>query len=74
LHLHKQIYIGLSGGNYFNYISEMQEQIPVITGRFINENGTYTETPSEETVKKLEEYGRVQYYMLMEKEALAPFF
>lgn len=67
-------YIGLSGGNYFNYISEMQEQIPVITGRFINENGTYTETPSEETVKKLEEYGRVKYYMLMEKEALAPFF
>lgn len=67
-------YVGLSGGNYFNYVSEMQEQIPVITGRFINENGTYTETPSEETARKLEEYGRVQYYMLMEKEALTPNF
>jgi phosphoglycerol transferase MdoB-like AlkP superfamily enzyme len=63
-------YVGLNGGSYFNYIAEVQKKIPVITSRFINENGVYTEEPSEETARKLDEYGRVQYYMLMEKEAL----
>lgn len=65
-------YIGLDGGSYFNYLAAMQERLPVITSRFINENGVYTEEPSEETVRRLEEYGRIQYYMLMEKEALIP--
>jgi phosphoglycerol transferase MdoB-like AlkP superfamily enzyme len=67
-------FAGINGGNYFNYIADMQQKLPVISGRFISENGTYTEKPSEETVEKLDEYGRVQYYMLMEKEALEPGF
>ncbi len=67
-------YAGLSGGNYFNYIAEMQQELPVISDRFIYENDKYAEEPSEQTVQKIDEYGRIQYYMFMEREALIPSF
>lgn len=63
-------YIGLNGGVYFNYLSEQKTLLPVITGRFVDEGGTFTETPAAETVKRLAQYSELEYYMLMEKEAI----
>lgn len=63
-------YIGLNGGAYFNYLSEQKTLLPVITSRFVNEGGTFTETPAAETVKRLAQYSKLEYYTLMEKDAM----
>jgi phosphoglycerol transferase MdoB-like AlkP superfamily enzyme len=61
-------FVGLDGGNYFNYLSELKEKLPMITNRFYLEKGTFTETPSAQAKELIDEYSRLQYYMLMEKE------
>ena len=63
-------YIGMNGGAYFNYLSEQKTLLPVITGRFVKEGGTYTETPSSESQKRIAQYGKLEYYMLMERDAI----
>lgn len=61
--------VGINGGNYFNYLSELRKEVPVITSRFIKEKDRFTEKPSKETKELLRMYGMIQYYMLMDKEA-----
>lgn len=63
-------YIGINGGSYFNYLSEQKTLLPVITGRFVKEGGTFTETPDENTLKQLALYSELEYYTLMEKSAI----
>jgi len=63
-------YIGMNGGAYFNYLSEQKTLLPVVTGRFVKEGGTFTETPSSESVKRMAQYRELEYYMLMESEAI----
>lgn len=65
-------YTGLDGGAYYNFLSEFKKTMPVITNRFYEENGTFTENLSNEGKKLLDRYRQLQYYMLMEKEAVAP--
>ena len=60
---------GLDGGSYFNYLSELKKEIPVISSRFIKEKEQFTEEPSQDTKDMLETYGMLQYYMLTDKEA-----
>ncbi|NLV35424.1 MAG: LTA synthase family protein [Clostridiaceae bacterium] len=61
-------FIGLDGGNYFNYLYELKEELPMITNRFYLEDGEFTQTPSEHTKALIDEYVRLQYYMMMEEE------
>lgn len=63
-------YIGLNGGAYFNYLTELKDALPVITNRFLKEKTSYTENGSAQTAEMLEQYRKLQYYMLMEKEAI----
>ncbi len=63
-------YIGLNGGAYFNYLSEQKTLLPVITRRFVKEGGTFTETPSSGSVKRIAQYGELEYYTLTEREAI----
>ena len=35
--------VGINGGNYFNYLSELRKEVPVITSRFIKEKDRFTE-------------------------------
>ncbi|HPV00895.1 MAG TPA: LTA synthase family protein [Clostridiales bacterium] len=62
--------VGLNGGNYFNYLSELRKEIPVISSRFIKEKDTFTEKPSKETKGLLDMYSIIQYYMLTDKDAV----
>lgn len=61
--------VGLNGGSYFNYLAKLREEIPVISHRFIKEEGRFTDKPSQKTKDMLEVYSMIQYYMLMDKEA-----
>lgn len=63
---------GINGGSYFNYLEELKNKLPVITSRFYKEDGTFTEKPSSETTTLINQYRDLQYYMLMEKEAILP--
>lgn len=63
-------YIGINGGNYFNYLSELKRSLPVITDRFYSEDGEFTESLSEKSMRKIDQYRKLQYYMMMEKEAV----
>lgn len=63
-------YFGLNGGAYFNYLSEQKTLLPVITGRFLKEGGTFTETPSSGSAKRIDKYGELEYYTLMERKAI----
>lgn len=65
-------YIGLDGGAYFNYIAKTREELPVITSRFYEENGSFTENLSAKSKELLEQYKRLQYYMMMDKGAVNP--
>lgn len=65
-------YAGINGGGYFNYLAGLKEKLPVITNRFIKEGDTFTEKPSDDTKSLLEQYGKLQYYMMMEKAAVNP--
>jgi phosphoglycerol transferase MdoB-like AlkP superfamily enzyme len=60
---------GLDGGNYFNYLSALKNELPVITSRFMKEKDRFTDKPSQKTKDLLETYGMIEYYMLMDKEA-----
>jgi phosphoglycerol transferase MdoB-like AlkP superfamily enzyme len=64
--------VGLNGGEYFNYLSELEKTIPVITNRFSKVEGVYTEKISDKAKQSLDQYRELQYYMLMEKEAVTP--
>lgn len=61
---------GLNGGAYFNYLAELKKELPVITGRFYNEKGKFTENLSDESEALLDQYRELQYYMLTEPEAI----
>lgn len=61
-------FAGLDGGNYFNYLYKLKEELPMITNRFYLENGEFTQTPSEHSKGLIDEYSRLQYYMMMEEE------
>lgn len=65
-------YIGLDGGAYFDFLKEYKEALPVITKRFFKENGTFTEKPSEKSMQMLEQYRKIQYYMMLDKDAVIP--
>lgn len=62
--------VGINGGNYFNYISALKKELPVITSRFFKEQDEFTEEPSQRTKDLIYSYSVQQYYMLMEKEAI----
>jgi phosphoglycerol transferase MdoB-like AlkP superfamily enzyme len=63
---------GINGGSYFNYLSALKKELPVITSRFFKEGDEYTEDPSQKTKDMIHNYSVVQYYMLMEREAAEP--
>lgn len=59
---------GLDGGSYFNYLSELRDEIPVISYRFIKERDRFTDKPSQRTKDLLRTYSMIQYYMFMDKD------
>ena len=61
--------VGINGGNYYNYLSGLKKELPVITSRFFKEGEEYTEKPSQKTKDLIYNYSVLQYYMLMEREA-----
>lgn len=63
---------GINGGNYFNYLSVLKKELPVITNRFFKEGDEFTEKPSQKTKDLIYNYSIVQYYMLMDREAAIP--
>lgn len=63
---------GINGGNYYNYLSDLKKKLPVITGRFFKEGDKFTEQPAQNTKDQIYTYSVLQYYMLMEREAIAP--
>jgi hypothetical protein len=63
---------GINGGNYFNYLSALKKELPVITSRFFKERDEFTEEPTQETKDLIYNYSVAQYYMLMEREAVIP--
>ena len=62
-------YIGLYGGPYFSFLSELKNDIPVITSRFYKIKDSFTENLTDEVGLLLEKYRNLQYYMLLEPEA-----
>jgi phosphoglycerol transferase MdoB-like AlkP superfamily enzyme len=64
--------VGINGGHYFNYLSAVKKELPVITTRFYKEGDVFTEEPSQRTKDLIHDYSIKQYYMLMEKEAVTP--
>lgn len=65
-------YIGINGGEYFNYLSGLEKTIPVISNRFYKFNGLFTEKLPDKEKQLIVQYRKLQYYMLMEKEAVNP--
>ena len=65
-------FIGQEGGGSFHYLSELKKKLPVITSRFTMENGVFTENLSEESKALIDQYRMIQYYLMMEKEAVDP--
>ncbi len=63
---------GINGGNYYNYLSGLKRELPVITSRFFKEGEVFTEKPSRKTKDLIYNYSVLQYYMLMEREAVMP--
>jgi len=63
-------YIGLDGGAYFNFLTELQDEIPVITNRFYEVNGSFTENLPADSLQLIDRYRRLQYYMMMEPKAV----
>jgi phosphoglycerol transferase MdoB-like AlkP superfamily enzyme len=59
---------GLDGGSYFSYLSELRDEIPVISYRFIKERDRFTDKPSQRTKDLLRTYSMIQYYMFMDKD------
>ncbi len=62
---------GINGGSYFNYLSLLEDELPVITSRFFKERDSFTDKPSKKTKDMIETYSKLQYYMLMDREAAA---
>jgi phosphoglycerol transferase MdoB-like AlkP superfamily enzyme len=58
----------LDGGSYFSYLSELRDEIPVISYRFIKERDRFTDKPSQRTKDLLRTYSMIQYYMFMDKD------
>lgn len=65
-------FIGQEGESSFHYLSELKEKLPVITNRFTMENGVFTEELSEESKALIDQYSKIQYYLMMEKETTDP--
>jgi len=60
---------GIDAGSYFNYLGELENELPVITTRFFKENGNFTDMPSEKTKGLIDTYSILQYYMLTDRDA-----
>jgi phosphoglycerol transferase MdoB-like AlkP superfamily enzyme len=65
-------FIGQEGGSYFHYLSGLKEKLPVITNRFTMENGVFTEELSEESKALIDQYSKLQYYLMLDKEYTDP--
>jgi len=61
-------YIGQEGESYFHYLSGLKKKLPVITNRFTLENGVFTEKLSEESRALIDQYSKMQYYLMLDKE------
>ena len=60
-------YVGLNHSAYFKFLSDIKDELPVITKRFYkNGEGNFTEslTPDEKAI--LNRYSNLQYYMLFD--------
>lgn len=64
-------YTGQNGGAYFNFLSELEKKLPVITERFYKENGVFSEDLSDDSKQLLDQYKIMQYYLMMEKDAVS---
>lgn len=61
-------YIGLNDTEYFQYLRELREEFPVMTGRFFKtQDGTFTEDLNQYQTEKINQYRLLQYYMLFDK-------
>lgn len=65
-------FIGQEGSESFHYLSELKKKLPVITNRFTMENGVFTEVLSEESKTLIDQYRMIQYYLMMDNEAVDP--
>lgn len=59
-------YVGFEDNSYFTYLSSLREVLPVITHAYFNENGIFTDRLSDESTKLVEEYKKIQYYMMFD--------
>jgi phosphoglycerol transferase MdoB-like AlkP superfamily enzyme len=63
-------YIGLDGGEYFNFLSVQKKDWPVITGHFHKEGGEFTEELTNEYAQFMDMYKKLQYHMIMDSGAI----
>lgn len=62
-------YLGINDSVYFNYLNEVKQSLPVITGRvYKTSDGKFTENLSEKEKEIISQYRDSQYYMLFENE------
>jgi len=61
---------GIDGGSYFNYLAQLENELPVITTRFFKEKDNFTEKPSDNTKEMIKTYSNLQYYMMTDKDAV----
>lgn len=59
-------YVGIEDNSYFSYLSSLREMLPVITHVYFKENGIFTDKLSKEGIKLVEEYKKMQYYMMFD--------
>ena len=67
---------GLEKNGYQNFLSELYEKVPVITGNvYIDSEGNYYNTQDNPYAAELEQYQALQYYHLFDKDkSLTDFF
>lgn len=61
-------YIGMNDCEYFNYLNNVKNKIPVITSRYYKINNQFTETLSDSENKIISEYRKLQYYMMFDNQ------
>ncbi len=58
-------YIGINSSQYFNYLSDIKNSLPVITGRvYKTAGGTFTENLTDKESKIISDYRILEYYMM----------
>jgi len=61
-----QKYLGFTPSPYFEFLSRLQESMPVVTHYYYKQDGEYVTELSSENQKLLSDYRKLQYYMMFD--------